>query len=144
MALIDRYGWLLARIFLGLLFVPSGFGKLTQFERFAGSLARQGVPAPHFFAAAGVFCEFGVAILVLLGFRVRLTAPLLAGFTICAAFIGHHFWTFEGADWVRHFDQFWKDFSIATLLMLMARHGPGVAALDGLSRPTARLVHRHG
>ncbi len=36
---------LLGRLFVAALFLPSGFDKLVNFSKFAGSLAFEGVPA---------------------------------------------------------------------------------------------------
>lgn len=130
MAVFDRLIPLAARIILGLLFIPSGYGKLTRFEGFAASLAGRGLPLPTVLAGLAVACELGGSILVLLGVRIRLTALVLGAFAASAAVIGHHFWTMAGPDYTAHYAQFWKDLSLAMLLYLLSRHGPGLLAVD--------------
>src|SRR5262249_11158676 len=63
--LIDRiaadYGsalWLLARVLIGIIFVQSGFEKLTALGSFAAMLGNRGVPLAQIFAPIGAAVEF--------------------------------------------------------------------------------------
>src|SRR5216684_1074592 len=89
---------LLGRLAIGVLYVPSGFGKLTGIHGpglngFAQYLAAKGAPGPAIaWAVVAAAVEFFASAAIVLGFQTRLAALLLAAFTVGAAFIGHQFW----------------------------------------------------
>ncbi|MET0654138.1 MAG: DoxX family protein [Pseudoxanthomonas sp.] len=120
---------LLARILLMVLFVLSGWAKLTGFEGTVGYLASLQVPAPQLAAAVAVFMEFFVAIALVLGLWVRPLALLMALFVLGTAFLGHAFWNMEGADRAMNLIQFNKNLGIIGGLLLLAVTGAGRYAL---------------
>src|SRR5262249_24085557 len=65
---------LLARCFVGGIFVYSGFGKLTGLEGFAASLAKNGVPMPEIMAVIGAAVEFFGGLAIVLGIKSRYAA----------------------------------------------------------------------
>jgi putative oxidoreductase len=73
---------LLGRLFLVLLFVISGFGKIGGYAGTAAYMAANGVPG--MLLPLVIALEIGGGILVLLGWRTRIMSLLLAGFTILA------------------------------------------------------------
>ncbi len=122
---------LLARILLMILFIVSGWSKLTGFSGTVGYLESLGVPAPMLAAAIAVIMEFFVALLIVVGFYTRPLALLFALFTVGTAVIGHGFWTMAGAEQAANMTQFLKNMSIAGGLLLLAITGPGKYSLDG-------------
>jgi len=73
-AFIERWRnelMLLARILMMVLFVMSGWGKLTGFQGTVGYMASTGAPMPMVAAAVAVVMEFGVGIALLIGFWTR-------------------------------------------------------------------------
>ncbi|MDD1016802.1 DoxX family protein [Pseudomonas rubra] len=122
---------LLARILLMILFVMSGWSKLTGFEGTVGYLASLGAPAPTVAAAVAVIMEFFVAILLILGFYTRPLAFLFALFVIGTALIGHPFWTMVEPAKAANTVQFFKNMSIVGGLLLLSLTGAGRFSLDG-------------
>ncbi|UVL58474.1 DoxX family protein [Pseudomonas sp. B21-035] len=122
---------LLARTLLMILFVMSGWSKLTGFEGTVGYLASLGAPAPTVAAAVAVIMEFFVAIILILGFYTRPLAFLFALFVIGTALIGHPFWTMVEPAKAANTVQFFKNMSIVGGLLLLSVTGAGRFSLDG-------------
>ena len=122
---------LLARILLMILFVMSGWSKLTGFEGTVSYLASLGAPAPTVAAAVAVIMEFFVAIILILGFYTRPLAFLFALFVIGTALIGHPFWTMVEPAKAANTVQFFKNMSIVGGLLLLSITGAGRFSVDG-------------
>ena len=78
---------LMARILLVILFVISGWGKLTNYGWAVSYMATTGAPAPQIAAVLAIAIELFVGIAILLGIFTRPLALLMALFTLVAAFI---------------------------------------------------------
>ncbi|MDH0649076.1 DoxX family protein [Pseudomonas sp. GD03858] len=121
---------LLARILLMILFVLSGWSKLTGFEGTVGYMTSLGAPVPMLAAAVAVFMEFVVAILLILGFYTRPLALLFALFVLGTALLGHPFWNMVEPERSANMTQFLKNLSIIGGLLLLALTGAGRFSLD--------------
>ena len=69
---------LLCRVLIMLLFVISGWCKLTGFQGTVGYMGTVGAPMPMVAAAIAVVMEFGVGIALLIGFWTRPLVLLMA------------------------------------------------------------------
>lgn len=121
---------LLARVLLMLLFLLSGWSKLTGFAGTVGYMASLGAPLPWLAAAIAVLMEVFVAIAILLGFYTRPLAFLFALFVLGTALLGHAFWNMEGAARAANNTQFLKNLAIMGGLLLLGLTGPGRFSLD--------------
>ncbi|MBI6954860.1 putative oxidoreductase [Pseudomonas sp. TE6288] len=121
---------LLARILLMILFVLSGWSKLTGFEGTVGYMTSLGAPAPMLAAAIAVIMELLVGILLILGFYTRPLALLFALFVLGTALIGHPFWNMVEPERSANMTQFLKNLSIIGGLLLLAVSGAGRFSLD--------------
>ncbi|HEX4872786.1 MAG TPA: DoxX family protein [Nevskiaceae bacterium] len=111
------------RLLLASLFLIAGLGKLGQYEGTAGYMASVGLPAA--LLPAVIAFEVGAALLIILGWQTRLTALLLAGFSLLSALIFHS----NLADPMQQV-LFLKNVSIAGGLLLLVAHGGGAYSLD--------------
>ena len=121
---------LLGRVLMMLLFLISGWGKLTGFQGTVGYMGTVGAPMPMVTAAVAVVMEFGVGIALLIGFWTRPLALLMALFVLGAALIAHSFWNVEGAMQTANMVQFYKNLSIMGGLLLLAVTGAGKYAVQ--------------
>ena len=121
---------LLARILMMVLFVMSGWGKLTGFQGTVGYMASTGAPMPMVAAAVAVVMEFGVGIALLIGLWTRPLAILMALFVLGTSFIAHSYWDMQGAMEAANKIQFYKNLSIMGGLFLLAAVGPGKYAVQ--------------
>ncbi|NIF15746.1 DoxX family protein [Pantoea sp. Cy-639] len=121
---------LLARILLMILFILSGWAKLTGFTATAGYMASLGAPAPMLATAIAVIMEFLVGILLVLGFYTRPLALLFALFVLGTGLLGHPFWNMVEPERSANMTQFLKNLSIVGGLLALAAAGPGRFSLD--------------
>ncbi len=121
---------LLARILLMILFVLSGWSKLSGFEGTVGYMTSLGAPAPMLAAAVAVIMELLVGILLILGFYTRPLALLFALFVLGTALLGHPFWNMVEPERSANMTQFLKNLAIVGGLLLLALTGAGRFSLD--------------
>jgi putative oxidoreductase len=121
---------LIARILMMLLYVISGWQKLTDYDGTFAYLTHEGVPLPSVAVWIAVIMELGVGIALILGFLTRPLSLLLALYTLATAIIGHHFWTMSGMERVENEISFFKNVSIMAGLLLLYLTGPGRYSLD--------------
>lgn len=128
----------LARLALAALFLWGGVMKLLGYGDFVGYLRCMNVPFPQFVAPAVVAIEALGALLLIVGYKVKPLALLMAVYTIATAMIGHNFWDATNPA-VQHemVIHFWKNVAIAGGFLLLFVTGAGGASIDGLRRPTS-------
>ena len=129
---------LAARVLLTALFLIFGWRKLTDQAGTVKQMQHLGVPLPVVAAAVSTFMELPVAFAVTLGAFGRLTALLMALYTVGTAFFGHRYWTVPAADRVESMDGFYKDLAIVGGFLLLCLTGPGRYSIDALCGMAAR------
>jgi putative oxidoreductase len=121
---------LIGRILLALIFVTSGFGKITGFEGTVGYIASKGLPMASIAAVIAIVIELGGGLAVVFGFLTRWAALALAVFTVIAAFIFHAYWGVPAEQVMMQQINFWKNITIAGGFLLLAAFGPGANSID--------------
>jgi putative oxidoreductase len=128
---------LLGRLAIGVLYLPSGFGKLTGIngpgvEGFAQYLAGHGVPGPAIaWSAIAAVVEFFGSLAIVLGFKTRYAAGLMVLFTIGAALVGHPYWTIaDPGQMTNQKIHFFKDIAIIGGLLFVFVRGAGPISID--------------
>jgi putative oxidoreductase len=121
---------LIGRLAIAALYVPSGFGKLTNLGGFAASLGAKGLPVPMAWAIVAAVIEFFGSLAIAVGFKTRYAALLLCAFTIAAALLAHAFWNIHDASRANQYLHFMKDMAIAGGLLFLASRGAGPLSID--------------
>lgn len=121
---------LIARILLMMLFVISGWAKLTSFSGTVAYIASEGVPLPTLATGIAVFMEFFVGIALVVGFYTRPLALLFTLFVLGTALIGHHYWTMTDPARSANMLHFYKNLSIIGGLLLLSVTGAGKYSVD--------------
>ena len=121
---------LIGRIFLAVIFVVSGFGKIGGFEGLVGQIASKGFPAAQVFAVATIVIEVGVGLMLIAGWKARWAAFLLAVFTAIVTFFFHNFWAVPEAQKMMQQIQFMKNLALIGGLMMVMAYGPGRLSVD--------------
>ena len=80
---------LLGRILLSILFILSGFAKLTAISGTAQWFGSIGLPLPTVVAVGAGLVELFGGLAILVGFQTRIVAIVLAIFTLAATAIAH-------------------------------------------------------
>jgi putative oxidoreductase len=121
---------LVGRLLIALMFVQSGYEKLTDLAGTAGYIASGGLPNSTALAAlTGVF-ELVAGLAIAIGFKARWTALLLAAFTLVASFLYHRYWSAPADQQVVVQLLFMKNMAIIGGLLVLAALGPGPASMD--------------
>jgi putative oxidoreductase len=124
---------LLGRALIALLFIPSGFSKLTGFAGVVGYIASKGVPLPEVCAAIAVAAELGLGLLLLVGWQTRWAALGLAIFVAVITPIFHNFWAVPEAQQMIQQQAFFKNLAAVGGLLAFVAFGPGGYSVDGKS-----------
>ena len=126
MSFIQQNSALLGRLFISLIFLVAGINKITGYSGTAGYMDAMGVPSV--LLPLVIFTEIFGALAIMVGFKTRLVAFLMAGFSLLSAMIFH--WDF--ADQTQSI-MFMKNVAIAGGFLFLVAHGPGRWALDNRS-----------
>ena len=127
--LAKNYGPLIGRILIALIFLKSGFEKITGFSAVAGFMAKVGMPAPEFLLVGSIVFEIAGGLMVVLGWHARWGALLLAIFIVPATLIFHNFWAVEAAQYTDQMNHFMKNVSILGALVFIIGIGSGPLSL---------------
>ncbi|MBS4046362.1 MAG: DoxX family protein [Alphaproteobacteria bacterium] len=130
MALVEKFGPLLGRILIALLFIPAGINKITGFSGTVGYIASKGLPLPQVAAAGTIVVEVVVGLALLVGFKARYAALILAAFTVAASVLFHNFWAMPEAQKMMQQLMFTKNFAIVGGLLFIAAFGAGPLSVD--------------
>ena len=123
---------LAARLFLATLFLIFGWRKLRDYSGTVSQMVRDGLPMPALAAAVAIFMELPVAFAVAVGAFTRLSAVLLASYTLGTSLIEHRYWTTTGADQLASMEAFYKNLSIIGGFLLLYVTGAGRYSIDVL------------
>ncbi|MBO9662843.1 DoxX family protein [Dokdonella sp.] len=117
---------LFGRILLSALFLMSGLGKIAAYSATASYMTSVGAPAA--LLPLVILTEVGGAIAIIAGWKTRIAAILLAGFTVLTALMFHS--NFGDQNQMIHF---MKNIAIAGGFLMLAANGAGGYSLDARS-----------
>ena len=113
----------IGRILLSALFLIEGIGKISMQEDVIMYMADYGVPEILFIPA--IILEILFPLLLIIGYKTKLSALIMALFTLTVAIIFHTDFS-EGMQMIF----FLKDIAIAGGFMIIIVYGPGKISLD--------------
>jgi len=131
---VKTYGPLVGRILLAILFLVSGFDKITGFGNTVGYIASKGLPLPQLGAVIAIVVELGTGILIVIGWQARWAATVLFLFLIPTTFIFHNFWSVEAAQKPMQTLQFMKNLCIMGGVLYIMAFGAGPLSIDNRKR----------
>ncbi|KQZ21781.1 hypothetical protein ASD50_05585 [Mesorhizobium sp. Root552] len=117
---------LVGRVLLSVLFILSGFAKLTAISGTAGWFGSIGLPLPTVTAVVVGLVELLGGLAILVGFKTRIAAILLAVFTLAATAIAH----LDFADQMQVL-MLQKNLGLVGGFLLLAAVGAGSISIDG-------------
>jgi putative oxidoreductase len=128
---------LIGRVLFSVLFLVSGFLKVTRYSQMAGYAAAKGVPMAGVGIAIAAVLELVGGLAILAGFQTRIAAWVLILYIIPTTYFFHNFWTMTGMDQQNNLAHFLKNLAIMGGLLLLAANGPGGYSLDARSSAKA-------
>lgn len=121
---------LVGRVLIAGLFLPAGFSKLMGFEGTVGYFSSLGLAIPAALAVAVIVIEILGGVTLLLGYKTRITAVILALFTLGASIIGHAYWSVPADQVFIAKLLFYKNIAIIGGLLILASAGSGQLSID--------------
>src|SRR3954466_2793284 len=118
---------LAGRILLSLIFLMSGIGKIASYEATVTYMNAMGVPGA--LLPVNIVLEIAGAVAIMAGWKTRIAAFLLAGFTLIAAFIFHS----NFGDQIQMV-MFLKNVAIVGAFLVLMTNGAGRYSLDARAR----------
>jgi putative oxidoreductase len=116
---------LLGRVLLSVIFLISGFSKLTAIAGTAGYFGSLGLPLPTVTAVVVGLIELLGGLAILIGFKTRIAGWVMAVFTVATALVAHTGW----ADQMQMIN-FMKNLGIAGGFLVLASSGAGAYSVD--------------
>jgi putative oxidoreductase len=121
---------LVGRVLLAVVFIPAGFSKIGGFAGTAGYIASKGLPLPEVGAALAIAVEIVAGIALLVGWKARWAALVLAVFTLVATVIFHAFWAVPQDQHMVQYLMFMKNVGIVGGLLAIYAFGAGRLSID--------------
>ena len=128
---LQKYLPLIGRICMAWLFVPAGWGKIAGFSGTAAYVASAGLPFPPLMTAIALVIELVGGLMLLVGYKARWAAAVLALFTIVAAFGFHNYWSMPPEQAGMQKINFDKNIAIFGGLLFVVAFGAGRFSFDG-------------
>jgi putative oxidoreductase len=124
----------LGRVLLSSLFIWAGYGKLKDPGAVMQYFAKVGVPQPSLVVWVAILIEFVGGIALLVGFRTRSVAALLAIWCVITGFAVHLVTGVSSPDAMVAYDNmihFYKNLAMAGGLLFVFVYGAGQISIDG-------------
>ena len=130
MRTVENVTNLVGRVLIAGLFLPAGFSKLMGFEGTVGYFSSLGLAIPAALAVAVIVIEILGGVTLLLGYKTRITAVILALFTLGASIIGHAYWSVPADQVFIAKLLFYKNIAIIGGLLILASAGSRQLSID--------------
>jgi putative oxidoreductase len=121
---------LAGRVLLALIFVFSGFGKISGFEGTAGYMAAKGMPMPQVLLVGAIAVEFLGGLMLVFGWKTRWAALTIFAFIIPTTLIFHNPIGAPADQVQAQMINLMKNLSIMGGMLMLAAFGPGAWSLD--------------
>ena len=114
---------LVGRIFISLVFLLSGINKIGNYEGTVGWMESLGMSG--FFLIPAIILEIGAPILIMVGYKVKISAALLSLFCVTTAVIFHNDFSNQ-----MQFISFMKNIGLAGGFLFLVVNGAKDFSLD--------------
>lgn len=121
---------LVARLLMATIFMVFGVRKVLAYAGTVAYFTKLGFPAAEVFTVIAIVIEIGGGILLIIGWKTRWVAWLLALFTLIGMLMAHRYWEFDAAQYANQMTHFFKNVAIIGGLLMVAAFGPGSSSVD--------------
>ncbi len=125
MKTLHRFGPLVGRCLLGLIFLVAGWGKIMGYAGTAGYMASKGMPLVPLLLPLTILVELGCGLMLFLGWHARVAAFILFLFIIPTTLIFHNFWAAPSAQVQNQMNNFLKNLAIMGGMLYIVVYGSG-------------------
>lgn len=121
---------LIGRLTLAALFLPAGLSKITGFGGAVGYIESVGLPLAALGAIIAIVVEVAGGLALIAGLFTRISAIVLAVFTLLASVFFHAYWAVPADQAFMQQLLFYKNLAVVGGLLVLAAHGAGQWSLD--------------
>ena len=121
---------LVGRVLLALMFVIAGYGKITGYGGTAGYMTSAGLPMVGLLLPLTILVELGGGLALIVGWKARWVALIIAAFTALATVAFHNFWAVVPEAKMVNELMFLKNVAVIGGLLLLWAFGPGRLSVD--------------
>jgi len=125
----SKWEQLVGRVALGLIFLLSGFGKLTAWSGTAAYASSKGVSQGFLVISTALELLGGISVVT--GFKARWGALALLVFLVPVTLVFHNFWGVPADQQQAQMVEFLKNVSIGGGLLIVFSRGAGAYSIDG-------------
>ena len=125
---------LIARLFIGWLFLTSGWTKLMNTAGTVGYLTNLGVPSPDLMVWLVLGSELLLGVTLILGLATRYAALYGVLFVAIATAIAHRYWAFPAAQQTLQYTMLIKNLAIIGGLLMLFVGSAGRYSVDAKMR----------
>ena len=120
---LNTFAPVAGRLLISIIFLMAGISKITGYAGTQAYMESAGVPGLLLPLVIGL--EILGAVALMIGYRTRLAALLLAGFTVVSALLFHNMFV-DSSQTI----MFMKNLAIAGGLLLLVANGPGLVSVE--------------
>jgi len=128
---MNNFASLVGRMLLASMFVYAGFTKIGSFDGTAGYIASVGLPLPKLLTTLAIIVEVVGGLALVIGFKARFAALVLAGFTLVASYFFHNFWAMPADQQMVNMLMLMKNIAVTGGMLMVFAFGPGAWSADG-------------
>ncbi len=116
----------LGRFLLAAYFILPGISKITGYDQTATYMAEHSVPLIGVLLPVTIVLQIGLGLALLIGYKGKIAAFLLAGMTFLISIFMHNFWQYEeGMERMHETQNFFKNMGLMGGLLMVAALGTG-------------------
>ncbi len=130
-SLVDQGALLVGRFLLGIYFILPGITKIVGWDANVAYMEEHNVPMIPVLLTITIILQLGCGAMLIVGFKGRIAAFLLAGLTLAISIYMHNFWDYaEGMERNHETQNFVKNLAIMAGLLVVSSLGTGKFSLD--------------
>ena len=131
MRVIENICLLLGRLLMGTYFILPGLQKITNYQTMTDYMIAHSVPVTTFLLPVTIVIQIIAGIAIIIGYKGRLAAFVLAGLTLVISIYMHDFWSMlESLERTHETQNFFKNMGIMAGLLFVSSMGTGWLSLD--------------
>jgi putative oxidoreductase len=131
MRVIENICLLLGRLLMGCYFILPGLQKITNYQMMTDYMLAHSVPATGFLLPLTIVIQIVAGLAIIIGFKGKFAAFILAGLTLLISIYMHDFWSMvEGLARTHETQNFIKNMAVMGGLLMVSSLGTGWLSLD--------------
>lgn len=135
MGFLENIVLISGRVLLGLYFIIPGITKITGYDGTAAYMASHDVPFISFLLPLTIVIQIAAGIALVIGYKGKFAAFLLAGLTLVISVYMHNFWAFDsGVERSHETQNFIKNMAIMAGLLIVSSVGTGKMSVSNRRR----------